>query len=240
MTMRDRCTMKKLGDEMTKALVVSDFSLLGQTSVRANVIRIPEVLGRFREVQKEIDAQGSPLDLVSYFLSDSQTIQHTPRYFSLARLAVILGLIDRLEKTSTFPGVVVVNQRVLDLMAMRNQPAQLKEAVGKALALVPHLSAVPTVLEKPTSPVPSYQVWSREGAAWNLIFEETSSLSLVIKEVADRLAVKQFLTIGCYDMDLWSEFRDMDLDGVQLIDVVERDPLLQWFIDETPMRIATA
>lgn len=89
------------GHGMSSVLLFGGRSLLDQTILRENFLRIPEVSRVLRDAQKELEAlQELPFDIFSFATSEDKTFHSNIPWKELVVQLFQIGLFQRLQKTA--------------------------------------------------------------------------------------------------------------------------------------------
>lgn len=224
---------------MRDALVFNGASNLDFQDIRANVIRIPEVVQRIREAQQIWDKiSPTPLDLANFIGSEDEVFLSHIKLKSFATAVVQVGLLDRYLKTHKMPEYVVgaINgdspmkvaigaQTFFDLVAESSalspsRPRPNAAPVTNALDL-PILAGVQLV---------EYAVYKANAEGkYERQASEVREVERMIVELVDGSDVNKLLMVGPGVSVSGKKILDLTSRDVQVLESIDLDPMLSWF-----------
>ena len=222
---------------MRDALVFSSASQLDFQDVRANVIRIPEVVNRIREAQSIWDtASQQPLDLTNFIASDDSIFLRQIRMKSFATAVVQVGLLDRYLRQFELPEFVV---------GVINGDSPLRVAVGQAgfLELVtesPALGANPESGMRLVAPgglpvlsgvqIAEYAIYRRlTSGTYERVPSEAREMEAMLLDLVDRFELNRIVSVGPGNALLGRKFGERTAREVHVLESIDLDPMLAWF-----------
>lgn len=223
---------------MRDALVFNGASNLDFQDIRANVIRIPEVVSRIREAQKIWDTVATqPLDLANFIGSEDAVFLSNIKLKSFATAVVQVGLLDRYLKTHTLPEYVVgtINgdspmkvamgkMTFLDLVgdspANGNRPEPALRAIGPND--LPILSGVQ---------MPEYAIFKKNQATgeYDRLASDSREAERMIVQIVDEHDVNKLVMVGPGNSIFGRKIMDLTVRDVQVLESIDLDPMLSWF-----------
>ena len=221
---------------MNSCVVFNGISALDFEELRANAIRIPEVLSRVRQAQKIWGDAGLPsFDFVNFIGSENKVFYANIKFKSLAAAIVQIGLYERYVKKNKEPSILLGTKTGdSPMMYMAGDvtypelvlSSQAACSMGQGYTMPPSqkLSASVNV-----SQLSAYQLGDE---VTEIILEKVSLsqdvLSSLIRNIIDKHKVKKFINIGPGSnfASLKSQFTMEDL---LFLESVDCDPMLSWF-----------
>lgn len=221
---------------MRDALVFNGASNLDFQDIRANVIRIPEVVNRVREAQQIWDTVATkPLDLANFIASEDATFLNDIKMKSFATAVVQVGLLDRYLRNHKLPEYI---------LGAINGDSPMKVAMGKQgfLDLVAESPASGNVPDVPRVTDGGLPVLTGIGIAEYAVFRrslhtgEYERLSTDIREaermivdLVDHHEVKRLVMVGPGNSVFGRKIVDLTTRDVQVLESIDLDPMLSWF-----------
>ncbi|MBX3022416.1 MAG: hypothetical protein KF799_12150 [Bdellovibrionales bacterium] len=223
---------------MRDALVFNGASNLDFQDIRANVIRIPEVVNRIREAQKIWDTVATQsLDLANFIGSEDAVFLSNIKLKSFATAVVQVGLLDRYLKNHQLPEYVVgaINgdspmkvamgqMTFLDLVAESPASGNVKEPALRAVGPgeLPILSGVQIV---------EYAVFKRnpQSGEFERLATELREAERMIVELVDQMDVNKLIMVGPGNSIFGRKILDLTARDVQVLESIDLDPMLSWF-----------
>lgn len=221
---------------MREALVFNGASNLDFQDIRANVIRIPEVIMRIREAQQIWDrVSTTPLDLANFIASEDSVFLSHIKLKNFASAVVQVGLLDRYLKSHKMPEFVI---------GAINGDSPMKVAIGQIsfYELVSESLAVTSV--RPKTPVASaldlpvlagvqlveYAIFRRnESGEYERIQSESREMERMIVDVVDEHEVNRLIMVGPGNSVSGRKVLDLTARDVQVLESIDLDPMLSWF-----------
>lgn len=224
---------------MRDALVFNGASNLDFQDIRANVIRIPEVVNRIREAQKIWDTVAAqPLDLANFIGSEDAVFLSNIKLKSFATAVVQVGLLDRYLRSHKLPEYVLgaingdspmkvaMNKTsFIDLVA--ESPASGNASAEKPLRAVP-----PTDLPILTGvQIAEYAVFKRNAQTgeYDRLHTEVREAERMIVELVDQHEVNRLIMVGPGNSIFGRKIIDLTERDVQVLESIDLDPMLSWF-----------
>jgi hypothetical protein len=221
---------------MRDALVFNGASNLDFQDIRANVVRIPEVVARIREAQKIWDTVAqAPLDLANFIGSEDSVFLSNIKLKSFATAVVQIGLLDRYLKTHKLPEFV---------LGAINGDAPMKVAMGKQsfFDLVAESPAVGGKPEPKLKIVPGelpilsgvqlteYALYKRSyNGEFERIAVDMREAERMVVEMVDNHDVNQLIMVGPGNSVFGRRVMDLTARDVQVLESIDLDPMLSWF-----------
>jgi hypothetical protein len=217
---------------MRDAVVFNAASILDFHDIRANVIRIPEVVNRIREAQKIWDTvSNQPLDLANFIASDDGVFMSHIRLKSFASAVVQVGLLDRHLRSYKLPEFIIgaINgdspmkvamgqQSFVDLVA--ESPAAGLASATPAAGGLPVLSGVQIV---------EYAVYRREAGEYRRVESPEREIERMLVDLVDRFEVNRLIMVGPGNAIVGRKIMDLTHRDIQVLESIDLDPMLSWF-----------
>jgi len=225
------------GGNMRDALVFNCACQLDFQEVRANVIRIPEVVDRIRQAQKIWDSAAlQPLDITNFIASDDSIFLRQIRLKSFATAVVQVGLLDRYLRSHAMPEFLV---------GTVNGDAPLNVAIGRMsfVDLIMESAALaggsePNLRVLPAGELPvlsgvqlsEYAVYRANASS---VYErehlQARDIESMLVELVDHHAVNKIITVGPGNAVLGRKIAELTSQEVHVLESIDLDPLLTWF-----------
>ena len=218
---------------MSVAYLFSDFKSLDLLESRRSVVRIPEVIARFKEAQKYLDfyIKDSP-DLLIFLLSDNARFWSDEKLKRICVSLVQLALYDRtckkMSKADFFMAPVAAES--------------VAQILSGKLSLEEYIHGLFMATEKKEVVLDDLSVFLHKGVAKTefAIYSKSAEVylplpgnSLMSNELVGRLRldlnVNRFVNIGPIDQLASSNMEELLFQDVQVMDCISMDPMLSWF-----------
>jgi hypothetical protein len=116
---------------MSSVLLFADRSLLDKPGIRSHLMRIPEVSGIIRQVQKEIDLQKwIKFDLISFVQSEDKDFHGQTVWKDFVVQLVQIGLYKRLQKSMIKPKFIVGRSGTVSALDVCLELQSLQDLLG--------------------------------------------------------------------------------------------------------------
>lgn len=222
---------------MRDALVFNGASCLDLHDVRANVIRIPEVVSRIRETQAIWDAVASePLDLANFIAGEDEVFLRNIKLKSFATALVQVGLLDRYLRQHELPEFVIgaINGDSPLKVALKKNTFfdMVTESPATGSVPEPQLRAV----RSDDLPVLSgvqiveYAVFQRgSNGDYERLVTSSRDVQQMLMELFEHCEVSKLTVIGPGTSVLGNRTADWTARDVQVLESIDLDPMLSWF-----------
>ncbi len=227
------------GDSMRDALIFNGASNLDFQEIRANVIRIPEVVQRIREAQKIWDSGSqTPLDLANFIGSEDEVFLSHIKLKSFATAVVQVGLLDRYLKSHDMPEFVVGAINGDSPMKVAIGQLTFQELIGQSSALTSTRPRTPTTVAPNALDLPilagvqlvEYAVYKRGADG---IFErqanDTREVERMVVDLVDNQDVNKLVMVGPGSSVSGKKILDLTARDIQVLESIDLDPMLSWF-----------
>jgi hypothetical protein len=241
---------------MREALVFNPKSVLDYHDIRANVARIPEVVGRLREAQSIWDTiSPKSLDWVNFLAADDTAFLSHIRLKNLISAVVQVGLVDRFLKLYPLPEFVVgavngdsalqVSLGLLsffDLLAespaagLSTLPASPSKGMPKAANVpcgLPVLAGVQIV---------EFGIYQRTGQGeYQRLAVESRDLGAMLLDLVDQHKVGRVISVGPGISNCTTARANLKAHEVTVVESITLDARLSWFwgnLKDTRLAIA--
>lgn len=221
---------------MRDALVFNGASNLDFQDIRANVIRIPEVVSRIREAQKIWDTVAEqPLDLANFIGSEDSVFLGNIKLKSFATAVVQVGLLDRYLKSHKLPEYV---------LGVINGDSPMKVAMGKQ-TFFDFVAESPAVGAKPEPKlklVPGelpvlagvqlteFALFKRGvDSQYERLATEAREAERMVVQMVDEHEVNRLIMVGPGNAIFGCRLMDLTTRDVQVLESIDLDPMLSWF-----------
>ncbi|MGE0527055.1 MAG: hypothetical protein AB7G93_14665 [Bdellovibrionales bacterium] len=219
---------------MRDALVFNGASNLDFQDIRANVIRIPEVIHRIREAQEIWDAVSpAALDLANFVASEDSVFLSHIRLKSFATAVVQVGLLDRYLKSHPMPEYVMgaINGDAPMKVAMRKQ--SFFEMVAESPALSHGVIRARQNSELPILTgvqIVEYAVFRRDTDGEFLRqATEYREAERMIAEMVEREDVGRLILVGPGNSLFGRKAAELTVRDLEVLESIDLDPMLSWF-----------
>ncbi|HMN67702.1 MAG TPA: hypothetical protein PKC28_04105 [Bdellovibrionales bacterium] len=238
---------------MRDALVFNGASNLNFQDIRANVIRIPEVVQRIREAQAIWDKlSATPLDLTNFIGSEDETFLGHIKLKSFATAVVQVGLLDRYLKNHKISEYVIgaVNGDSPLLVAIGEMTFEQLVSESLALSPIPRRQPTATTAQTPLGlPILSgvqlveFAAFKRnpETGKYDRQASTMRELERMIVELVDKDEVNRLIMVGPGSSVSGKRILDLTARDVQVQESIDLDPMLTWFwakLRDTELAIA--
>ena len=224
---------------MRDALIFNGASNLDFQEIRANVVRIPEVIQRIRMAQKIWDSVAvTPLDLANFVGSEDEVFLSHIKLKSFATAVVQVGLLDRYLKNHSLPEYVVGAINGDSPMRFAIGELSFEELVATSSAVVSSRPRVPTAAVTNALELPvlagvqlvEYAVYRRTtDATFERVFSDTREVERMVVDLVDAQDVNKLLMVGPGSAVSGKKILDLTSRDVQVLESIDLDPMLSWF-----------
>lgn len=230
---------------MRDALVFNGARNLDFQDIRANVIRIPEVIQRLRQAQQIWDTVATkPLDLLNFVGSDDTVFLNNIKLKSFATAVVQVGLLDRYLRNYRLPDFVV---------GAINGDSPMRVAIGQ-------MDFVDLVTESPASSagqadvaatggetqlsvgaidlpvlagvqITEYAIYQRDLSTntYERVHTDAREANRMILELVSIHEVNRLVMIGPGSSISGRKLIDLTSRDIQVVESIDLDPMLSWF-----------
>lgn len=226
------------GGNMFDAIVFSNINALEFQEIRRNVIRIPEVIQRIREAQEIWDEHSrGGFELANFVSSDDSGFLGNLRLKNLATSVVQLGLLDRYLKNNSLPKFMVGLASGDSAIEVAARFKTFREMVSHSPAVAP---ARPQLVTEGSLPIlagvslAEFTMLEREEHGFETRLESEMDLRKILGQLYEGGA-RKIVVVGPGAGQVQACLRDGRLPGMEAVDSVELDPVLQWFWNERAM-----
>jgi hypothetical protein len=224
---------------MRDALIFNGASNLDFQEIRANVIRIPEVVQRIREAQKIWD-NGSPvpLDLANFIGSEDEVFLSHIKLKSFATAVVQVGLLDRYLKSHSMPEFVVGAINGDSPMKVAIGQMTFQELISQSNALTSTrprtvTAVAPNALDLPILAgvqLVEYAVFKRNAeGTFERQANDTREVERMIVDLVDGDDVNKLVMVGPGSSVSGKKVLDLTARDIQVLESIDLDPMLSWF-----------
>lgn len=223
---------------MRDALVFNGASNLDFQDIRANVIRIPEVVARIREAQQIWDTVAAqPLDLANFIGSEDAVFLGHIKLKSFATAVVQVGLLDRYLKTHKLPefvlGAINGDSPMKVAIGQMNFVDLVAESPASGSGPEPRLKAVlaselPILSGVQLTEYAIYQRRASDGTYERLQSNAREAEQMVV-ELVDLFEVNKLIMVGPGNSIFGKRVMDLTSRDVQVQESIDMDPMLSWF-----------
>lgn len=223
---------------MRDALVFNGASNLDFQDIRANVIRIPEVVSRIREAQEIWDSLSSqPLDLATFIAAEDSVFLSNIKLKGFATAVVQVGLMDRFLKHHELPEYAIgaVNGDSPLMVALNKMT--FEEMVAQSGALGNRsprsMNVIPGGLDLPILAgvqLAEYGVFRRdEYGQYQRVKQEKAEAEKMVVELVETDDVNKLILVGPGHTISGKKMLDLTEHDVQVQESIDMDPMLSWF-----------
>lgn len=222
---------------MRDALVFNGASNLDFQDIRANVVRIPEVISRIREAQKIWDTVSSQsLDLANFIGSEDAVFLSQIKLKAFATAVVQIGLLDRYLKTHDLPeyilGAINGDSPMKVAMGLMNFVELVAESPASGSAPEPRLKAV-LASELPILSgvqLTEYAIYKRgQDGTFERLPSDVREAEKMVVELVDLHEVNKLVMVGPGNSIFGRRVMDLTARDVQVLESIDMDPMLSWF-----------
>ena len=222
---------------MRDALVFNGASNLDFQDIRANVIRIPEVIARIREAQKIWDTVATqPLDLANFIGSEDAVFLGHIKLKAFATAVVQVGLLDRYLKNHSLPefilGAINGDSPMRVAMGQMSFIDLVAESPASGAPLEPRLKAV-LASELPILSgvqLTEYAIFQRQtDGTFQRLQSSSREAERMVVELVDLMEVNKLIMVGPGNSIFGRRVMDLTARDVQVLESIDMDPMLSWF-----------
>jgi hypothetical protein len=226
---------------MRDALIFNGASNLDFQDIRANVVRIPEVVQRIREAQKIWDlGSPTPLDLANFIGSEDEVFLSHIKLKSFATAVVQVGLLDRYLKTHDMPEYAVGAINGDSPMKVAIGQMTFQELISQSSALISTrprtapAAVAPNALDLPILAgvqLVEYAVFKRNAATgvYERQANDTREVERMIVDLVDGEDVNKLIMVGPGSSVSGKKILDLTSRDIQVLESIDLDPMLSWF-----------
>lgn len=225
---------------MRDALIFNGASNLDFQEIRANVIRIPEVVQRIREAQKIWDGGSpTPLDLANFIGSEDEVFLSHIKLKSFATAVVQVGLLDRYLKSHDMPEFVVGAINGDSPMKVAIGHIAFQDLIGQSTALTSTRPRTPTAAPAASAldlpilagvQLVEYAIFKRGAdGTYARQANDTRELERMIVDLVDDQEVNKLVMVGPGSSVSGKKVLDLTARDVQVLESIDLDPMLSWF-----------
>jgi len=210
---------------------------LDDFSIRASILRIPEVSRKINHAQNIIEKAGgknpSQLDLISYLLSSDQEFESKTKLKSLLTSIVQIGLFDRFVKYRSRPHFLIGQLNETSAMKVCADKQSFSDLIYES-DFFKELQNIKTISPQPLflsgNPLEEYGTfaWNTDGF-YQTIESPSKEASILVAELFNENKIQQCIHIGPHYQFRLTEFEKWGLDSIPSMSSIDLDPILNSF-----------
>lgn len=223
---------------MSAAVLFHGDNSLEFEDVRRQVLRIPEVISKFRIAQEIWDqVKGDSVDLVSLLNSENEIFYRSSSIKDLIRSVVQVALYERHIKRHGFPQFVLGNTKNESATLVAAGKISFEEMLAGSRALVNRENQAVLVEENALpnlrgQQLPQYQLFQWKGDFYESLVDSSSNFTVALKTIAEDFGIRQIVSIGPGAFRLPETEKTGLLQDLVCHESINMDPLLAWFWNE--------